>query len=163
MIVKFKTKWNNTCDAIANFYNRKNNYLTKENNKTKYIIEKIDKFFVYTIPRTYKFLSMCNYYQVPTITIFGQNITFDYKKRNLLIFTVSIGTFFYYKKGFFKTYIGLSTLLSRENFNLRYYKFKLLRNNDKKEENIKDNKENEEEEVEEKNNNDNSSIPSMIY
>ena len=161
MIVKFKTKWNNACDSIANYYTRKNNYLTKENEKTKLIFEKINKFFIYTIPRTYKFISMCNYYQVPTITIFDKNITFDYKKRNILIFTISIGTFFYYKKSFFKTYIGLSTILCRENFNLRYYKFKMLENNDKNEEIIKDNKKIEE--SEEKNNNDNSSIPSIIY
>ena len=28
MIVKFKTKWNNSCDSIANFYSRQNDYFT---------------------------------------------------------------------------------------------------------------------------------------
>ena len=126
MIVKFKTKWNNSCDSIADFYTRQNDYFTKKNEKTKYIIEKISKLFISTIPRTYKFISMCNYYQAPTITIFKKNIAFDYKKRNFLVTSISIATSIYYNKGFFRTYIGLSAFFCRENLNARYYKFKML-------------------------------------
>ena len=126
MIVKFKTKWNNSCDCIANFYCRQSDYFTKENEKTKYIIEKIYNALIYTIPKTYKFISMCNYYQKPIITLFKKKINFDYRKRNLLVCSLSIATSFYYHKGFFRTYIGLSTLLCRENLNMRYYKFKML-------------------------------------
>ena len=126
MIVKFKTKWNYSCDSIADFYNRQNDYFTKENQKTKYILEKISNLLISTIPRTYKFISMCNYYQAPSIKIFKKNILFDYKKRNFVVCSLSIATSIYYNKGFFRSYIGLSALICRENLNARNYKFKML-------------------------------------
>ena len=128
MIVKFKTKWNNSCDSIANFYSRQNDYFTKENEKTKYIFEKINKLLITAIPKTYKFISMCNYYQSPTISLFNKSIMFDYKKRNFLVCSISIATSAYYNKGFFRTYIGLSALFCRENLNARNYKFKMISN-----------------------------------
>ena len=144
MIVKFKTKWNNSCDTIANFYNRQNNYFTKKNEKTKYILEKINKLLITTIPKTYKFISMCNYYQSPTIPLFRKNIIFDYKKRNILVTSFSIATSIYFRKGFLMTYIGLNAFLCRENLNTRYYKFKMLtrtnsNNSNKFEENSEEN------------------------
>ena len=132
MIVKFKTRWNNSCDSIANFYMRQNDYFTKKNEKTKYIIEKINYLLISTIPRTYKFISMCNYYQAPKITLFKKDIIMDYKKRNVLVTSLSIVTSIYYNKGFFRTYIGLSTFLCRENLNPRNYKFKMLPGNNNK-------------------------------
>ena len=140
MIVKFKARWNNSCDSIANFYMRQNDYFTKKNEKTKYIIEKINNLLISTIPRTYKFISMCNYYQAPKITLFKKDIIMDYKKRNILVTSISIATSVYYNKGFFRTYIGLSTFLCRENLNPRNYKFKMLqcdnnKNNDNGSEN----------------------------
>ena len=132
MIVKFKTRWNNSCDSIANFYMRQNDYFTKKNEKTKYIIEKINNLLISTIPRTYRFISMCNYYQAPKITLFKKDIIMDYKKRNVLVTSISIATSFYYNKGFFRTYIGLSTFFCRENLNPRNYKFKMLQCGDNK-------------------------------
>ena len=126
MIVKFKSKWNTTCDSIADFYLRKNSYFTQENEKSKYIIEKIKYILTATIPRTYKFISMCNYYQTPTVTLFKRTIAFDYKKRNILVCSLSIASSVIYQKGFFKSYIGLSALICRENLNIRNYKFKSL-------------------------------------
>ena len=136
MIVKFKTRWNNSCDSIANFYMRQNDYFTKKNEKTKYIIEKINNLLISTIPRTYRFISMCNYYQAPKITLFKKDIIMDYKKRNVLVTSISIATSFYYNKGFFRTYIGLSTFFCRENLNPRNYKFKMLQCGDNKNNNI---------------------------
>ena len=138
MIVKFKEKWNYSCDSLANFYSRQNDYFTKKNEKTKYIIEKINKFFLWSIPKTYKFISMCNYYQAPIITIFKKNLKFDYQKRNILVCSLSIATSFYCNKGFIKTFIGLSTIFCRENLNPRNYKFKSLSDNNKNNEKKKE-------------------------
>lgn len=137
MIMKFKSSWNNTCDSLADFYSRQNEYFTEKNKKTKYILEKISSILITTIPKTYKFISMCNYYQVPTMTIFKKEIKFDYKKRNLLVYSCSLVTSIICKKGFFRTYIGMSTLICRENLNARNYKFKLLQSSDDKDENKK--------------------------
>ena len=147
MLVKFKTKWNNTCDLIANFYLRQNDYFTKKNEKTKYIIEKMNKFLIWSIPKTYKFISMCNYYQAPNITIFKKKIQFDYKKRNLLVASLSIATSFYYKKGFIRLYLGLSTVFCRENLNPRNFKFKLLPDENKNNIENKENSDNLEEDT----------------
>ena len=143
MIVKFKSKWNKTCDSIADFYLRQNQYFTQENEKSKYIITKMQYVLTATIPRTYKFISMCNYYQAPTVTIFKKTIAFDYKKRNILVYSFSIASSIIFQKGFFRSYVGLSALLCRENLNIRNYKFKslpncnnCLSNKDKKNNNI---------------------------
>lgn len=130
MIVKFKSNWNKTCDSIADFYVRQNQYFTQENEKSKFIIEKIQHILTRTIPKTYKFISMCNYYQAPTITFFKKTISFDYKKRNFLVYSISIASSIIYQKGFFRSYVGLSALICRENLNIRNYKFKSLPKNE---------------------------------
>jgi hypothetical protein len=49
----------------------------------------------------------------------------DYKKRGYIVYTISFINSVFRNKQFFPLYFFLSTLLARENLNLRNYKFNL--------------------------------------
>ena len=81
MMEKYKTKWNESCDKIIIFFNKRNKYYQTENQKTKVIIEKIRNFFSNNIPNIYKFISMCNYGNTPIIYFRKKEYKFDYNRR----------------------------------------------------------------------------------
>ena len=49
----------------------------------------------------------------------------DYKKRGYIVYTISFMNSIFRNKSFFPTYFFLSSIIARENLNLRNYKFNL--------------------------------------
>ena len=132
MMEKYKTKWNESCDKIIIFFNKRNKYYQTENQKTKVIIEKIRNFFSNNIPNIYKFISMCNYGNTPIIYFRKKEYKFDYNRRRYLVYTTSFINSVIRKKNFTPLYLLLSSLFCRENLNLNFYKFTLEKDINKK-------------------------------
>ena len=125
---KYKSKWNNCCEKIIIFFNKKNAYYRNENEKTKQIIEKMRNFFMNNIPNIYKFISMCNYEKTPIIYFRKKEYKFDYPKRRYIVYATSFITSVLKENNFLPLYVFLSSLFCRENLNLNYYKFTLSNN-----------------------------------
>ena len=122
---KYKTKWNESCDKIIIFFNKRNNYFRTENQKTKIIIEKMRNFFSNNIPNIYRFISMCNYGNTPIIYFRKKEYKFDYHKRRYIVYATSFIHSVIREKHFTPLYLLLSGLFCRENLNLHFYKFTL--------------------------------------
>ena len=108
---KYKTKWNESCDKIIIFFNKRNNYFRTENQKTKIIIEKMRNFFSNNIPNIYRFISMCNYGNTPIIHFRKKEYKFDYPKRRYIVYATSFITSVLREKNFTPLYLFLSSSL----------------------------------------------------
>ena len=125
MMERYKLNWNLTCDKIADYFHRQNEYFLEKNEKSKKFFNNIKLILYKNIPNIYNFVSLCSEYKSPIIKIKNKEFSMDYKKRGYIVYTISFMNSIFRNKSFFPTYFFLSSIIARENLNLRNYKFNL--------------------------------------
>lgn len=129
MITQYKEKWNCLCDKMDNLIQKgKNSSINKKIKESK-LFNNMKTFFIHKTPKLYHFVSLCNNNNIPVWRFRKNEYKFDYSSRRALVYSFSVLNSFIRKKSFVNTYILLSLLFCRENFNFKNYKFILNNNN----------------------------------
>lgn len=135
MITRYKERWNKMCDRIDVLIKKANESAAKKKIVDSKIANKIRMFFIHNTPSLYQFVSLCNYNNIVVWRMKKKEYKFDYQSRKALVYSLSVLNSCFRGKSFLNTYILMSILFCRENFNFQTYKFAL--NNNKSDDNKK--------------------------
>lgn len=125
MITRYKEKWNKMCDRIDILIKTANDSVAKKKIVDSKIANKIRMFFIHNTPSLYQFVSLCNHNNIAVWRMKKKEYKFDYQSRKALVYSLSVLNSCFRGKSFLNTYILMSLLFCRENFNFTSYKFAL--------------------------------------
>lgn len=125
MITRYKEKWNKMCDRIDILIKTANDSVAKKKIVDSKIANKIRMFFIHNTPSLYQFVSLCNHNNIVVWRMKKKEYKFDYQSRKALVYSLSVLNSCFRGKSFLNTYILMSLLFCRENFNFTSYKFAL--------------------------------------
>ena len=125
MITRYKEKWNKMCDRIDILIKTANDSAAKKKIVDSKIANKIRMFFIHNTPSLYQFVSLCNHNNIVVWRMKKKEYKFDYQSRKALVYSLSVLNSCFRGKSFLNTYILMSLLFCRENFNFTSYKFAL--------------------------------------
>lgn len=125
MITRYKEKWNKMCDRIDILIKTANDSVAKKKIVDSKIANKIRMFFIHNTPSLYQFVSLCNHNNIVVWRMKKKEYKLDYQSRKALVYSLSVLNSCFRGKSFLNTYILMSLLFCRENFNFTSYKFAL--------------------------------------
>ena len=125
MITRYKERWNKMCDRIDMLIKTANESVAKKRIVDSKIANKIRMFFIHNTPSLYQFISLCNYNNIVVWRMKKREYKFDYQSRKALVYSLAVLNSCFRGKSFLNTYILMSLLFCRENFNFTSYKFAL--------------------------------------
>ena len=120
-----KERWNKMCDRIDLLIKTANESVAKKRIVDSKIANKIRMFFIHNTPSLYQFISLCNYNNIVVWRMKKREYKFDYQSRQALVYSLAVLNSCFRGKSFLNTYILMSLLFCRENFNFTSYKFAL--------------------------------------
>lgn len=123
MLIQFKYRWNKTCDMLDSIVQSSRNSKIKHRIMETKLYKQLQCYFIQTTPMLYHFIRNCSNYNIAVLSINNTTYSLDYSTRRSLVYSFAMLNKYIRRKSFIKSYITLSLLFCRENFNFTQYKF----------------------------------------